>query len=327
MRQYRVIQFGFGSLGMEIFRVLRARRNFELVGIIDVDETKVGNDAGILAFNKRVGMKIVNNIDSIRSKPDVAIHATTSSLSEAYSQICSIVKHRINVISTCEQLVYPHGINKNLARKLDTFAQKHKVRVLGVGVNPGFVMDSLVLMLTSLCSKIERIRIERVVDVTKRRKALQEKMCMGLTLEQFEEIRRVKGSVGHVGLAESATMICDALNTKGAMSTMIRPVIANRMIHAYNATIEPGKVAGIEHRLVVKRKETKFLEIVLYMFAGASEFDLIEIEGTPPISMRTNGIAGDQATIALLLNYVPIVLKAKAGLHTVNRLPIPSINL
>jgi len=184
------------------------------------------------------------------------------------------------------------------------------------------VMDSFPLMLTSLCNKIERIRIERVVDIAKRRKALQEKMCLGFTMEQFEKI---KHNVGHVGLEESARMICDMLKIKAAtFATIIRPVIANRMLRSYDVIVEPGQIAGIEHRLIVKKRNSKFLEMVLYMFAGASEFDLVEIEGTPPISVRTNGISGDQATIALLLNYVPIILEAEPGLHTVKDLQIPS---
>jgi len=93
----------------------------------------------------------------LRSKPDIAIHATTSSLKDAFDQISEIVKHGISVISTCEQLVYPYHSNAKLAHKLDRLAKRHKVSILGVGVNPGFVMDSLVLALTSVCSKIDRI--------------------------------------------------------------------------------------------------------------------------------------------------------------------------
>ena len=326
MQRYKVIQFGFGSLGIEIFKALQSTKDFKLAGVIDIDDSKLGKDAGILVLNKKTGIKVVNSINAVKSKPDIAIHATTSSLKNAYEQISEILKRRINVISTCEQLVYPYETNARLAKKIDSLAKKYKVSVLGVGVNPGFVMDSLVLMLTSLCSKIDRIRIERVVDIAKRRKALQEKMCLGFSLEQFD---KVKNKVGHVGLRESAMMLCDTLNVKGTISSTIRPVIANRMIQSYGVTVEPGKVAGIEHRLTVKRRRenSKFLEMILFMFAGASEFDLVEIEGIPPIYVRTNGISGDHATIALLLNYIPIVMKAKHGLHTVNNLQVPSASV
>ena len=322
MKPVRIVQFGLGSLGLEIIKVLHKKKGFRLVGAIDKDRNLIGKDVGTLALNSKLGIKVKRDIDSAKSKPDIVLHATTSHLNDAYSQIAGIVKHGIDVISTCEQLVYPYTsrANAKLAKKLDDLAKKHDARILGVGVNPGFVMDSLVLMLTTLCSKIDRIRIERVVDVAKRRKALQKRMCLGLTMQEFE---KVKSRVGHVGLMESAHMICDALQVKPTFTTSIRPVVANRVLKSYDVSIEPGQIAGLEQRLIGKVKNARFLEMILYMFAGASEFDLIEIEGTPPVSVRTNGIQGDQATIALLLNYIPIVMNASSGLRTVRDLPLP----
>ena len=322
----KVVQFGLGSLGLEIVKVLHKKKRLKLVGAVDIDSSKMDNDVGILAFNRRLGISVSSIDATLKARPDIVIHATTSYLDDAYDQLATIVAKGISVISTCEQLVYPYTSKANirLANKLDSLAKRHGARILGVGVNPGFVMDSLVLALTGLCSNVERIRVERVVDVAKRRKALQEKMCLGLTLQEFE---KVKNKVGHVGLLESAKMICDALKVKVSFTSSTRPLVANREFKSDNVTIEKGQIAGLEQRLVGKSRNAKFIEMILYMFAGASEFDLIEIEGTPPISVRTNGIQGDQATIALLLNYIPVVLDAKPGLHTATNLQMPSASI
>ncbi|MGH9923395.1 MAG: NAD(P)H-dependent amine dehydrogenase family protein [Nitrososphaerales archaeon] len=321
----KVAQYGLGSLGIEIVEALHAKKELKLVGAVDTDPNKIGEDVGIIASDKKIGVKVGSMDEALKKKPDIVLHATTSYLDDAYEQISTIVKNGISVISTCEQLVYPYTsiTNIKLAKKLDALAKKHDVTVLGVGVNPGFVMDALVLALTGLCRKIERVRVERVVDVAKRRKALQEKMCLGLTPQEFE---KVKKKVGHVGLLESAKMICNALKVKVAFTSNIRPVVANRAFASSELVIEQGQIAGLEHRLVGKSRNQKFIEMILYMFAGASEFDLIEIEGTPPISIRTNGIQGDQATISLLLNYIPIVMSAKSGLLTVKDLPLPHLD-
>jgi len=321
----RVVQYGLGSLGIEIVKVLHERKELKLVGAVDIDPSKIDRDVGVLALDRKFGVKVGRIDEALKKKPDIVLHAATSYLDHAYEQISAIVKKGISVISTCEQLVYPYtsSTNVKLANKLDALARKHDATILGVGVNPGFVMDSLVLALTGLCSKIERIRVERVVDVAKRRKALQQKMCLGLTPPEFE---KVKKKVGHVGLLESAKMVCDALKVKVAFTSNIRPVVANRTFASSELAIEQGQIAGLEHRLVGKNRNQKFIEMILYMFAGASEFDLIEIEGTPPISIRTNGIQGDQATISLLLNYIPIVMNAKSGLVTVKDLPLPHLD-
>jgi len=320
----KVVQYGLGSLGIEIVKVLHERKELKLVGAVDIDPSKIDKDVGMLVLDRKLGVKVSSMDEALKKKPDIVLHATTSYLDNAFEHISAIVKKGVSVISTCEQLVYPYtsSTNVKLAKKLDLLAKKHDATVLGVGVNPGFMMDALVLALTGLCNKVERIRVERVVDVAKRRKALQEKMCLGLTSQEFE---KVKKKVGHVGLLESAKMICDTLKVKVMFASNIRPVVANRTFASSELVIEQGQIAGLEHRLVGKSGNRKFIELILYMFAGASEFDLIEIEGTPPISIRTNGIQGDQATISLLLNYIPIVMNAKSGLVTVKDLPLPHL--
>lgn len=313
MRPYKVIQFGFGSLGVEIFKILSTRKDFRLVGVVEKDNEKIARNFAPLV-GKNTPIQIVNSIDDIKSRPDTAIHATTSSLRDAYFQIVDIVKNHISVISTCEELVYPFGSNTKIARKLDRLAKNYHVRVMGVGVNPGFVMDFMVLAFASLCTRINKIRVERVVDISRRRESLQEKMCAGFSLEQFNRIRK---NTGHIGLKESAMMICDSLNTKARLSTKVRPIIASKSIKINNKIIKTGHVAGLEHKLVAIRRKSRFLEMKLTMYAGAKDFDLVEIDGTPPMYVRTNGISGDSATVSLLLNYIPTLLRAKPGLHTV----------
>ena len=52
--------------------------------------------------------------------------------------------------------------------------------------------------------------------------------------------------------------------------------------------------------------------------------DAIQIVGTPDIKLRIEGgVAGDQATAAVLVNSIPAVLDAKPGLITVKDLPSP----
>ena len=54
-------------------------------------------------------------------------------------QIETILKARIPIVSTTEELSYPVGKNRALARKIDALAKKDKVAVLGTGVfEPAF---------------------------------------------------------------------------------------------------------------------------------------------------------------------------------------------
>ena len=321
VQEIRIVQVGFGSLGAEIFKVLHKNKKIKLVGVMDIDKSKVGKDCGVLLNKKKTGVRIVKTLDDIPSKPDIIIHATTSDIKTAHSQIKQIAKKKSSIISTCEELVYPYGKNKKVAKKIHQLAKKHKIRILAVGVNPGFLMDSMLLMLSSLCTNIRKITITRVVDIAKRRRSLQKKMCVGFTISQFNKI---KNSSGHVGLAESAMMIANSLNLKLKLDKKTRPILAKKNVSSNGIMVKRGTVSGIYHRLVGKAKNSEFLELNLHMYVGAKEYDLIDIKGIPPLYIKTKGISGDSSTIALILNYIPIILAAKPGLHTVNKLEIPS---
>ena len=113
------------------------------------------------------------------------------------------------------------------ARIVHQLAKKAKVAVLGTGVNPGFVMDALPIMLTGVCERVDAIRVDRIQDARVRRLPFQQKIGAGLTREQFQK-KVDDGSVRHVGLAESVSMIADALGWKLTRITdEIQPKIAD----------------------------------------------------------------------------------------------------
>ena len=50
------------------------------------------------------------------------------------------------------------------ARELDKLAKSRNVSVLGTGVNPGLVMDTMALIATAPCLSVQSVSVERVVD-------------------------------------------------------------------------------------------------------------------------------------------------------------------
>ena len=102
-------------------------------------------------------------------------------------QIETVLKARVPIVSTTEELSYPVGKNRALAKKIDALAKKAKVAVLGTGVNPGFAMDALPIMLTGVCERVDSVRIDRVQDARVRRLPFQQKIGSGLTDEQFQQ--------------------------------------------------------------------------------------------------------------------------------------------
>ncbi|MDH5376608.1 MAG: NADP-binding protein, partial [Candidatus Bathyarchaeota archaeon] len=240
-------------------------------------------------------------------------------------------KHGVNVVSTCEELSYPYLSEAKLAMELDSLAKKHNVTVLGTGVNPGFLMDTLVITLTAVCQKIEKIKAVRVMNAATRRLPFQKKIGAGLTIEEFQRKIENKQITGHVGLEQSIAMIADALkwNLDKIAAEGVEPVIAKKPVESASIKVRAGEVAGLRQRAkgILKNEEVIVLDFQAYIGAE-EEHDAVTIEGVPNIRQRIQPcVHGDKGTVAMVVNSIPKVVNAPAGLLTMKDLPVPSATL
>lgn len=326
----RVMHFGLGPIGVGVLRQVATRKGFKAVGGIDIDPAKVGKDLGEIAgLDRRLGITVTDDpVAAIKNaKPDVVVLCTLSSLRAIMPQIETVLKLRVPIVSTTEELAYPYYSNRALARKIDALAQKAKVAVVGTGVNPGFVMDALPIMLTGVCERVDSIRIDRIQDASVRRLPFQKKIGSGLTVAQFQD--KVKaGTVRHVGLTESVAMLADAFGWKLAkIADTIQPKVTERQVSSQFLTVEAGFVCGLIQDGIGYAKDGKPL-ITLHMeaYLGAPEsYDAVTIEGHPNLTSRVQGgFHGDIATASITVNTIPKILTAPPGLRTMRDMPLPS---
>jgi 4-hydroxy-tetrahydrodipicolinate reductase len=254
----------------------------------------------------------------------VVLHATGSALARVASQIIESAEAGADVISTCEELSYPWTEQPQLAADLDAAARRAGVTLLGAGINPGYAMDALPLMLSAACTTVTAVRVLRVVDAAKRRGPLQRKVGAGLSAEEFHA--RVRdGSVRHVGLPESLHMLATSLGwTLEREDDLIMPVIAERAITTEHVHVEPGQVAGVRQSACGYAGDREVLRLELRMYVGAPDpQDTVEIDGEPPVRMTVaGGFHGDLATAAIVVNALPSVRRAPPGLASMGELPL-----
>ncbi|HML02204.1 MAG TPA: hypothetical protein VK487_02405 [Candidatus Bathyarchaeia archaeon] len=330
-RNVRVMLYGVGVIGGLVAKFLLEKKGIEIVGAVDVARDKVGMDLGdIIGVNKHLGMAISDDADSVlsRTKPDIVIHTTSSFLEKVVPQIETIVKHGVNVVSTCEELSYPYLSSPKLARELDEIAKKHDATILGTGINPGFLMDTLVIALTAPCERIEQIKVARVMNAATRRVPFQKKIGAGLTVTEFKDKMRNKIISGHVGLEQSIAMIANALawELEKIQVDPAEPVIAEKDVRSEAISVIAGQVAGLRQCGFGIRNKKRAISLEFEAYIGAKEeYDSITIEGVPPIREKISPcIHGDIGTIAMICNAIPKVINAEAGLLTMKDLPIPS---
>jgi len=322
------VHFGLGPIGAAIAQEIAQRPGFKIVGGIDSDPAKAGRDLGDVAgLRGRIGVRVEPDAARLKKmKADVVVLCTNSSMKAVMPQLEAILKVRVPIVSTTEELAYPVYTNVRQAAKVHKWAKKAKVAVLGTGVNPGFVMDSLPIALTAACQRVDRVSVTRVQDARNRRLPFQQKIGAGLTTEQFQK-RVDEGSIKHVGFTESIAMIADSLGwTLDRISDRVEPKLAHVTISSEYLAVDPGYVCGIVQEGVGYRKKEPVIRLYMEAYLGAPDpLDAIEIDGSPRLSVRIpGGIHGDTATAALVINSIPKVLEASPGLHTMLDLPLPS---
>ena len=288
----------------------------------------MGRDLGDIAgVGRTLRVKVSGDVKKAikTAKPDVVVLCTSSSLKKVLPQMVEILKLKVPIVSTTEELAYPTKSNMKYARAIHQLAKKSKVAVLGTGVNPGFVMDALPIALTGVCERVESIRIDRVQDARIRRLPFQQKIGAGLTREQFQK-KVDDGSVRHVGLAESVSMIADVIGWKlDRITDEIQPKMATETVASEFLAVDPGYVCGLVQDGVGYRNGVPLITLHMEAYLGAPEsFDAVAIVGSPALKMKlAGGVHGDIATASIVVNSLPKILDVAPGLHTMRDMPLP----
>ena len=314
----KVVLYGLGDIGLGTGKLVLQRENLSLVGAVDIDEDKVGRNLyELMELEGTSGITVRKTLGEVLSESGevhVVLHTAGSYLKKIYPQLLEIASAGVNIVSSSEELLYPHLRNPKLADELDALAKNNGVTILGTGVNPGFVMDALPLVVSGVCQKVDRIKLERVVDVSTRRKALQRKVGAGLTVEQFQW-KVDEGAFGHVGLLESLALVAAGMGWElDTVEETIKPAMAKKDM--IDIGIKAGQVTGIKQVASGFKAGRELIRLELEISAGAENpHDSVTIRGVPDMKVEVaNGTSGDLATASALVNAIPQVVNAQPGL-------------
>jgi 4-hydroxy-tetrahydrodipicolinate reductase len=280
----------------------------------------------VIGLSQRLNIPVRAHLDEALGDgaADVVLHSTGSTLTAVLPQIEECVRAGLHLVSTCEELSYPTAQYPDLVRNLDTLAKEHGVAIMGTGINPGYTMDALPLFLSAVCQRVDRVRVQRVLDAGTRRLPLQQKIGAGASVPEFQKLVEAK-RVRHVGLLESATMVADGLGWKlSRVEEVIEPVVAERVLRSEYLEVQPGRVAGVHQVARGYADGREILTLDLTIALGVEDpGDLVQIWGVNDVEMRVKGIHGDQATAAVVVNSVPRIIHSQPGLLTMKDIAPP----
>lgn len=331
----KVAIWGFGAMGSGMAKMLLTKKGVDIVGVCDRNAARVGKSIfELLGVDRgnRPDVIVTADIDAVISEKscDVMLTATDSFTEKAFPRIKHVLEKKINVISTAEEMAYPAAQNPELASELDKIAKENGVTVLGTGINPGLIMDLLVVVLTGCMTDVTAIEAKRVNSLSPFGHAVMEEQGVGITVDAFEKGVNEGTLSGHVGFAESIRMIGDAIGWPvEKIETQMAPIVTTVDRKSPHGFAAAGNVAGVnmtgqgfvEGEVKINMIHPQQIEPEM---EGTFTGDYITLKGSPEVNMNIKPeVEGGLGTIAMCVNMIPQVINAEPGLKTMIDLPVP----
>lgn len=333
MQNVKVIIWGLGAMGGGMADMILSKKGIEIVGVAgrgkkigtsmyDYIKTEKGDRPDILIQDPK---------DIIKpGAADIVLLCTDSFTRNAFDKLKFILEQKLNVITSAEEMSYPAAREPELAGQLDEIAKANGVSVLGTGINPGHIMDTLVLLMTGCMVDVEHILSKRVNSLSPFGPTVMEEQGIGISVDEFEK-RKADGTMsGHVGFAESVGLMAEGLGLKvNSFAQDMTPIVTDVDRKSPYGFAAAGSCAGVamtadavlSNGMKVRMEHPQQIEPEQ---VGVKTGDYVIIEGTPSVNMLNSPeVEGGLGTIAMCVNMIPQVINADPGLKTMIDLPIP----
>lgn len=333
MENIKIAIWGFGAMGAGMAHMLYKKTGVDIVGVCDLHPDRVGKSVShVLGVDKWqdviIGSDIAKVLDNCDA--DLCLLATDSFTRGAYDKMQRIMEKGINVITTAEEMAYPQAQEPALAQQLDEIARANGVTVLGTGINPGMIMDLLVVCLTGCMETVEHIEAKRVNSLSPFGETVMEEQGVGISEAEFNQRVAADDLAGHVGFSESVQMIADAIGWKvDKFQQQMKPILTTMDRKSPYGFAAAGHLAGInmtgqgyvDGEVKIDMIHPQQIEPEM---EGTYTGDYIKLQGSPEVNMAiTPEVDGGIGTIAMCVNMIPHVLNARPGLKTMIDLPVP----
>ena len=326
----KVIQFGCGKMAETMIKYL-VDHGAEVVGAIDKNPAVVGKDIGDFAgLGYKTGVKISDNAAEVFEycDADVAVITIFSYMPEMYEFFELALKNGVNVITTCEEAIYPWNTSPMETNKLDKLAKENNVTITGSGMQDIYWINMPSLMVAGM-NNIRKIKGAVSYNVEDYGLALAEAHGAGYDLNKFEnEIAQAESLPSYMWNA--AEGICNKMNwTIKEISQKSVPFILEEDIFSetLGRVIPAGDATGMSAVTTIKTYQGIELEVEcigkVYRDSDGDMCDW-EITGEPDMIFSLSKPDTVAHTCATVVNRIPTLLSAPSGFVTADQLETPN---
>ncbi len=281
----RALLFGFGSLGRALLAALQAAGDVEVVAIIDDAPGLAGQAVADLLPGNPCELVIRADLPPAEA-PTVLFHVSTSAPDRATREIIQALDAGYSVLSAAEWMFHPWLRFGEAAARIDAAARAAGAVALGCGINPGFVFETLPILLARTVARVDRLEILRISNVSGVGPADFSHLGFGLTPDVFAA-RVADGSIeGHMGFPESVAALAECAGIAiDTITDRLEPTLATTPIALAHRTVAAGEVAGITQIATGVLAGSDRIVMTLEMFLdpeahGRSPREAVALEGS-----------------------------------------------
>jgi hypothetical protein len=343
---YRVVVWGPGNVGAPALRTVVANPALELAGVIVHDPAKEGRDAGELVGLPSTGVLATRDVDAaFAGGADAVFYGVNQDFrpAEAQDEMCGALARGANVVTAgLYALLHPPSAAPPVRERFEAACRTGNSSFLCSGIDPGFAMDLLPMVLSGVCEEIQEIRMLENFNYATYEVPDSVKQIIGFGSSMDETPMMILPGVPRGVWGGSIRALADALDLE---IEEIREVIERhpleRTVETPSGTYPAGTQGAFRFEVqgIVGGKPTLVVEHITRIVddtapqwprADGMGHHQVRITGRPNIALTIESsdesgdhVAGGNATAAArLVNAIPWLCEAPRGLVSGFEVPL-----